>query len=125
MNIYNRPNIIPAGTVLNTTVTSTPMVLQNTLGYNIQVFFTGTPTGTFKLQASSDNSATQTAANQMPSASLKWTDVASSSQAVVAAGNVMWNVMWANYNYVQVVYTDGSSGASTATITSATFNAKG
>ena len=44
MQQYNKPNIIPAGTVMNTTINSQPMQLQNMLGYAIQVFFTGTPT---------------------------------------------------------------------------------
>lgn len=122
--IYNKPNIIPVGTVMNTTINSPAMQLQNQMGYNIQVVFTGTPTGTFKLQASSDNSATMTAGGQVPYSPTNWTDIANTSQAVSAAGNIMWNVMWANYNFVRVVYTDSSGGASTATITVSTMNAK-
>lgn len=122
--IYNK-QIIPAGTVMNANLTGLAMQLQNGMFYNIQIVYTGTPTGTFKLQASSDNSATMTAAGQTPYKPTNWTDVLDSSQAVTASGSVMWNVEWASYNFVQVVYTDGSSGSSTAVITVATFNCKG
>lgn len=122
--IYNK-QIIPAGTVMNATINSLAMQLQNSMFYNIQIVYTGTPTGTFKLQASSDNSATMTAAGQTPYSPTNWTDVLDSSQAVSAAGSIMWNVEWASYNFVRVVYTDGSGGASTAVITVATMNVKG
>lgn len=123
--IYNYQNIIPVGTVMNKNITSKAMQLQNGMFYNIQIVYTGTPTGTFKLQASSDNSATMTAAGQFPYTPVNWTDVLNSSQAVVNAGSTMWNVEWASYNFIRVVYTDGSSGASTAVITVSTMNVKG
>lgn len=123
--IYNYQNIIPVGTVMNKNITSKAMQLQNGMFYNIQIVYTGTPTGTFKLQASSDNSATMTAAGQFPYTPVNWTDVLNSSQVVVNAGSTMWNVEWASYNFIRVVYTDGSSGASTAVITVSTMNVKG
>ena len=49
----------------------------------------------------------------------------SAAQAVSAAGNYMWNVTDVMYNYVRVVYTDTSSGTSTAIVTSLVFNGKG
>jgi hypothetical protein len=123
MKFYNTPNIIPAGTVMNTTLHSESMPLQTMYCYSIQVFFTGTPTGTFKLQASDD---VYPSVNQTNLANLNWSDIANSSFTVAAAGNVMWNYsLLAGYNWVRVVYTDGSSGESTATITSATLNGKG
>lgn len=124
MRVYNVPNIIPAATVLNTTVNSTPMQLYEMYGFSIQVVVTGTPTGTFKLQASND----PVYASNIPAGArvvTNWTDVASSSQVVSAAGSVMWSATDAMYNYVRVVYTDASGGASTAVITSCTFNSKG
>jgi hypothetical protein len=127
MQQYNKPNIIPVGTVLNTTVNSLPMQLQNTLGYAIQVFFTGTPTGTFKLQSSCDNPANVTATfgKAVQFLPTNWTDIANSTFTVVAAGNCEWNTTWDMGAWVQVVYTDNSGGTSTAIITSATFNGKG
>ena len=130
MLIYNVPFIIPNATVLNANINSQACQLQDMYGYAIQVVIAGTPTGTIKLQLSCDpvppkslvfgsnGSVTYTPTN--------WTDVANSSQSVSAAGSVYWNEPGlAGYNYVRVVYTDGSSGASTATITAATFNGKG
>jgi hypothetical protein len=125
MQIYNYPNLFPVDTVMNTTLNSKAMQIQNQLFYAIQIVWTGTPTGTFKLQGSADNSATLTAAGQVPYTPTNWTDIPSSSEAVAAAGSYMWNESFQAYNFVRVVYTDGSGGSSTATITASTFNAKG
>lgn len=122
MLITNIPNIIAANTVMNTTINSTPVPLYQTWGYAVQVVFTGTPTGTFKLQASCDPIPQARVEVQTP---INWTDIANSSYAVTAAGNYMWNVFDVGYNYVRVVYTDTSSGASTAIITVSTANIKG
>lgn len=119
---YPAKNIIPLNTVLNANINGQAMQLLASFSYSIQIVFTGTPTGTFKLQASADAYP-----NPVPNVTwpVHWSDVADSSFAVSAAGNVMWTVEFPGYNWVRVVYTDGSSGSSTAIITSATFNAKG
>lgn len=123
MQVYNTQNIIPASTVMNTTLNSQAMQLLNMFGFNIQIVFTGTPTGTFKLQASSDPIYKGAPGHQFTPTN--WTDVVNSSQAVTAAGNISWNYSGSYFNYVRVVYTDTSSGSSTAIITVATFNGKG
>lgn len=123
--IYNKPFIIPKGTVMNTNLTSLAMPLQNQMFYNIQIAYTGTPTGVFSLQGSSDNSATMTAADQVPYTPINWTTITGTNQSVSAAGSIMWNVEFASYNFVQVIYADGSGGTSTAVITCATMNVKG
>lgn len=129
MKRYNTPNIIPASTVMATTIDSLAMQLEDMVNFSIQIVFTGTPTGSFKLQASDDpvpkpsqvfgpnGVVTYTPSN--------WTDVANSSFTVAAAGNVCWDYNNCGFNYVRVVYTDTSGGSSTAIITSATFNGKG
>lgn len=122
MLVTNIPNIIPPSTVMNTTINSSPTPLLQTWGYAIQVVFTGTPTGTFKLQASCDPIPQ---ARVEVTAPTNWTDIANSSYAVTAAGDYMWNVFDIAYNYVRVVYTDTSSGTSTAIITVSTINVKG
>lgn len=124
MKVANVQSIIAANTVLNTNLTSIALPLYHIYGYAIQAVYTGTPSGTFKLQASSDpiNPPGQgMGANVVTN----WTDVANSSVTVTAAGNYMWNVTDVMYNYVRLVYTDGSAGASTAVLTVSTFNAKG
>lgn len=83
--------------------------------YSIQLVFTGTPNGTFKLQASNDLGGPGLAPTN-------WTDVANSSQAITAAGDHMWQVENAGYKYVRVVYTRSSS---TGSLTVANFNVKG
>lgn len=122
MKPYNTPNIIPANTVMNTTLTSQAMPIYSQIGFAIQVVFTGTPTGSFKLQASNDSY--QTAGYAYANPPVNWSDISNSSQAVTAAGNVFWNFQWSFWNYVRVVYTDTSGATSTAIITVSTFNTK-
>lgn len=130
MKVYNTPNtaVVPLfapSTVLNANLNSAPMQLYNMFGYSIQIVFTGTPTGTFKLQGSADSVYVDTTNSLSPRTPVNWSDIANSSEAVSAAGNFVWNVTDAMYNFVRIVYTDGSSGASTALLTVATFNGKG
>lgn len=123
MNTYTKTNIITAGTVLNATRTSPAMQVINMWGFAIQVVFTGTPTGTFKLQASADPLLVNNPIAYPPPTN--WTDIADSSHAVVAAGDYMWDVFDVTFNFVRLVYTDTSGGASTAVLTVSTFNGKG
>lgn len=123
MSPYNVPNIIPVSTVMNATINSSPQQIWFGFAYSIQVVFTGTPTGIFKLQASADAAEKAVVSGNLPS-TFNWTDVDNSSFTVAAAGNVMWNYMFPGYNWVRVVYTDNSGGTSTAIITSSTFNGK-
>lgn len=128
MRPFNKPNLIPVNTVMSGAIDSTPLQLWNVFLYSIQVFFTGTPTGSFKLQASNDPAAQALATGNITSpitAPTHWSDVEDSTFTVVAAGDVMWTVENPGYNWVRVVYTDNSSGTSTATITSSTANGKG
>lgn len=129
MNTYTTQNIIPKGTVMNTTLHSLAMQLQDMIDYSIQIVFTGTPTGSFFLEASCDPVPPQTltpgANGAIVFVPVNWTTVANSTFVVAAAGNVQWNYRDAGYTFVRVSYTDSSSGASTAIITSAVYNGKG
>jgi hypothetical protein len=118
------PNIIPASTVLNTTINSVACQLQESVAYSIQIVITGTPTGSFKLQSSDDPVAAATAVFLKSGLPINWTDIASSSQAVTAAGSIIWDKSWPGFNWVRAVYTDTSSGSSTAIVTISTFNSK-
>lgn len=129
MNTYNLQNIYTAGTVLNATRNSVAIQLQDMVDFSIQIFFTGTPTGSFKLQASNDPVPPKTLQPGVNGAitfsPTHWSDIADSGFSVVAAGDVMWNYRDAGFTFVRVVYTDSSSGASTAVIASAEYNGKG
>jgi len=118
----NVPNIIPVGTVMDATINSEPIPLYQTWGYAIQIFFTGTPTGSFELEASCDYVPQARVAVQPPT---NWTIIANTNFSVSAAGSLLWNVTDICYNYVRVVYTDSSGGTSTAVISSALCNTKG
>jgi len=122
MRVVQIPNIITAGTVMNTTIHSSAIGVPQMFGAAIQIEFSGTPTGSFNLQASADPWVANPTAAQVPS---NFSDVADSTFTVSAAGNVMWNISDIEYNWIRVVYTDTSSGASTATITNASANLKG
>lgn len=128
MKPNNIKNIIPVGTVLNATRNSVELQVYSSFIFSIQIFFTGTPTGTFKLQASDDQAYSgvpTSLGSGLNAPPTNWTDVADSTFTVSAAGNVMWNYSYPGFNWVRVVYTDTSSGSSTAVIASSTFNGKG
>ncbi len=55
MKPFNLPNIIPVNTVMNATINSQAVQVYNAFSFGIQIVFTGTPTGSFKLQASCDS----------------------------------------------------------------------
>lgn len=109
---------------MNTTITSAAYSLDRIFGYSIQASFTGTPTGTFKLQASSDPTGDQASPSNATNIPTHWTDIVDSSESVSAAGNFMWNVTDVFYNWVRLIYTDSSSGSSTAVL-NVRINAKG
>lgn len=92
-----------------------PIWLGHIANYAIQLIFTGTPAGTFKLQASNDLGQPQAAGDaQKYSGVSNWTDISGSEQTVAAAGNHMWTVENAGYNWVRVVWT--ASGAGTTPV---------
>lgn len=109
-------NLVPTRT-LNASFNSIAYPLTNVFGYAIQGVIVGTPTGTVKLQSSCD----VVIDNVVPT---NWSDIDDSSQTVSGAGTFEYNVTDVGYTYVRLVYTDGSSGSSTATM-SATINSKG
>ena len=130
MQSYTIPDIIAPGTVMNTNLSSQPYPVDRTYTGAIQVFFTGTPTGTFSLMGSCDPASKERIgtvnANYTtgPNAPVNFTLIANSNQAVTAAGDIMWNIQDLGYNWIKLVYTDTSGGLSTAVLTVATFNSK-
>lgn len=89
---------------------------------SIQIVFTGTPVGAFKLQASDDAGSANGGLFPQDTSVSNWTDITGSSQAISAAGNIMWNIQNAGYNFIRVSYT-ASSG--TGSLASARANVKG
>lgn len=122
MRVYNAKIATTAGVTTaiptNATISLAANQLYDVFGFCIQAVITGTPTGSFKLQASADpcsqGSLSTPLTGQAPT---NWTDISNSSQSVSAAGTVIFNVSDVHYNWVRVVYTDTSGGASTATFT--------
>lgn len=112
---------IATNVLLNVNVNGPYVPLKNIFMYSMAAIFTGTPTGTVKLQASNDPETNDSVPLPAPT---NWVDIADSSFPITAAGETMWNVSEVGYNYVRVVYTDSSGGASTATMTTI-FNGKG
>ncbi len=95
-------------------VTSNPIPLDQIYGFAIQAYWTGTSTGTLKLQASCDAPVrtTQTS-NGGPDVVTNWTDIANSSTPVISGGgNFIWNFTGCFYRYVRLVYTNATGTGS-------------
>lgn len=98
---------------LAATYTSAAFGLEHMDGYSIQIVWTGTPTGDFKLQASNNAFMDNTGLQENPSAT--WEDISGTTVAAGGAvGNHMYNASAAYYKAVRYVYTRSSStGAAT------------
>lgn len=121
MRVFNQQ--IATNIAMNANYTSPYVPLKFIFMYAMAANVTGTPTGIIKLQASNDPETDDTTplSNRPPT---NWVDITNSSFALSASGETMWNVRDVAYNYVRVVYTDSSSGSSTATM-NIVFNGKG
>lgn len=122
MRIFNDA-VTFSSSSLSTSLDSQAIYLGHIVDYAIQIVFTGSPQGNFKLQVSNDFGSIDSATKQIQSTGVvNWTDVADSAFTVSAAGNVFWDVQNAGHRWVRVVWTQtGGSG----TITSAKVNGKG
>jgi hypothetical protein len=111
------------GTNMAVNITSDPIYLGHIANYNLQIVFTGTPGGNFKLQISNDLGRPEAALEEDRDFQItNWTDMADSAQTISAAGNHSYEVQNAGHRWVRLVWTQTSS---TGTITSARFNVKG
>lgn len=123
MRTFNKQ--IQTATALNANSNGPAVQLKNILMYSIMCIITGVPTGTITLEGSNDPETNDTNPSNNPQpAPVNWATIDNSDETVTAAGNVMYNVHDVAYNYVRVVYTDASVGASTA-VMSVIINAKG
>lgn len=117
MRIAN-DTIISAPESLAISWTSDPIWLGHVADYSIQLIFTGTPQGVFRLQCSNDKETNvETAAGVA-----NWTHVAGSTQSIDEAGDHTWSVSDAGYRWVRVQWIPMTG---TGTLTAARFNSKG
>lgn len=122
MRIHNQSLTLDSTNMASATITSRGVWLGHIADFSIQLVFTGAPVGTFKLQASNDvGTEDKGGAGWSDTGVTHWTDL-DSSQAISAAGDLMYNYRGAGFRWVRVVYTKTSG---TGTITVAKANCKG
>lgn len=95
MRILNK--LLVDATSLSASFNSEAQELDHIYGFSVHAVFTGTPSGTFRLQCSNDDV-------QLPSQVVNWTNITDSDQIVSAAGDIMYNYREANYKWVRLVY---------------------
>jgi hypothetical protein len=100
-----------------------PIWLGHIAQYAIQLVFSGTPDGSFKLQCSNDPGIINAQSKEEQSKGVvNWTDIAGSTQLITASGDLTWNAENVGYQWVRVVWT---FTASTGSLDSAIANLKG
>ncbi len=100
-----------------------PIYLGHVANYSIQLFFSGSPVGTLKLQASNDAGSPNSSREAQKYMGVQnWTDIKGSDQAITEAGDHMWQVENTGYIWVRVVYIRDSG---TGNIDLANANVKG
>lgn len=96
---------------MTTTLTTAPFKMENIAKAAIQAVYTGSPVGVFKIQASCDLGTD----SQGVSSATNWTDLASATTNISAAGNLVVNLE-SSVRYIRAVYTP-TSGSGSLTIT--------
>lgn len=99
---------------MGASLNSDPIDVKNLIIGSLQIVFTGAPVGSIKLQASDDVYQFLKQPEPQP-APTNWTDIADSTLAIAAAGNIMYNLSSMGYDMVRVVYTR-TSGTGTMSI---------
>lgn len=123
MRVNNQDLLINSPTDLSSSFEMQPIWLGHIVNYGIQIFFTGTPGGNFKLQVSNDPGHPNSQSDEEKVEGVDhWTDVADSAFTVSAAGDVYWDVQNSGSEWVRVVWTQTSGSG---TITSARCKVKG
>lgn len=90
-----------------------PLYLGHICNFAVQLVFTGSPVGSFKLQCSNDPGRPFLPGESAAYADVvNWTDISGSTQAISAAGNHTWQVENAGYLWLRVVYTATSGSGS-------------
>lgn len=101
--------LIDAGTAAGS-ITSAAMYCGRTLNASVQVYTSGTATGTLKVQISND----QVAAPNLPS---HWVDVSGLAVTPAATGTLLIPKFDLSYEWIRVVWTQSNAGTGTITVT--------
>lgn len=105
MSVLNQPYVLILGASMATNVTTNPIEITGVSAIGISAVYTGTPSGTIKLQAAVVGDGSD------------WNDVANSSFTITTAGTSTWNYDPVAVPYLRVVYTATSStGALTVNV---------
>lgn len=108
---FDQKQMMNAGDMSSATLTTIGLDIQQLYSYAIGATFSGTPSGTFILQVSTD--AVLMASGSDPAANVvNWYDYTDSSETISASGNFMWNVTPAGYRWVRLKYTKSGGGGS-------------
>lgn len=78
--------------------------LGHTQNYTIQLVFTGTPQGYFKLQTSEDEGRPAVGSPEQDSGVVTWSDIPASVQSVTEAGDHTWEDKEIGYRWVRIVW---------------------
>lgn len=122
---YQQTTIISACSMAGN-CTSIGLDLNQMTQASIEAVFTGSPTGTLTIQVSADNVSpcNQGQANCVtynPGGNVvNWVTYTGSSEPVASSGNFLYNLGFAGYRWLRLVYTASSGSGSL----SATYNAK-
>lgn len=103
---------------LSSNWTSEAMPLEHIVQFTIQLVFTGTMTGCFYLECSSESFDLRKS-NKTPT---KWTKIEGSTQNITEGGDHTWNVEDVGFAWVRIQWENTSSSG---TLSSAQINAKG
>lgn len=108
--------LIPGGPIsLNADWTSEELDLSGIYLLSLQLTFTGSPTGTFHLEASNDRPVNGVETRH-------WTPIKRSYQAITEAGSHLWTFSDTSVRHIRVVYTFTSG---TGSLTEVQYCGKG
>lgn len=104
-----------------------PMWLGDIIAAGIQLVYTGTPAGNFKVQVSNDKGQPTAASEAQQYAGVtNWTDLAAPAAITVsAAGNSYFNLDHLGAEWARIVWTATGAGSGTPTLTIARLKVKG
>jgi hypothetical protein len=123
MRIGNAPLQLDSSD-MSGSIISQPIWLGHIANYSIQLVFSGTPAGAFKLQCSNDE-GDPNADKHVPPRDYKvtnYTDILGSEQTVTEAGDLTYDTANIGYRWVRLVWTPTSGSG---TLDGARFNVKG